>query len=127
MGNGSSRLFRCGCCVFSAYLDALAIAAPHDSDETGASIASWSADRRMSIVVGRNVSYLNFTWGQLIRAMWTIWRQVSTRYDSPVGGRARWEGVSFLIEYDSKFIGEGFLVCYDNAPHAIAVSRKGKQ
>lgn len=113
--------------IFSAYLDALAIAAPHDSDEIGASIASWSADRRMSIIVRRNVSYLNFTWGQLIRALWTIWRQVIARYDSPVGDRARWEGMSFLIEYDGKFIGEGFLVCYDNPPHEIAVSRKGNQ
>lgn len=97
--------------VFSAYMDALAIAAPHNSNEAGATVAARSADGRVSINVRRNPTYYNFTWGELVKALSTIWRQVIIRYDSLAD--ARWEGMSFLIEYNGRLVGEGFLVCYD--------------
>ena len=108
--------------IFSVYMDALAIAAPHDSDETGVAMTSWSLDRHASINVRRNPSYMNFTWGQLIRALRTIWRQIIVRYGSRMG-QARFESMNFLVEYNGKLVGEGFLIHYDRSQRPVAVSR----
>lgn len=108
--------------IFTAYLDAFATAAIHDSEETGASIVAYSEDRHVSITVRRDVSYTDFTWGELVRALLVIWDQLIVGYGS-LGRNARWEGMSFLIEDDGNLIGEGFLVYYRRPPRAVAVSR----
>lgn len=107
--------------VFTAYLDALATAAVHDRDESGAMLTAWSKDRAVSLLIRSHPSHRDFKWGVLIRALRLIWQQVIVRYE--IKYAARWEGLTFSIEYDGNLVGEGFLIGYGRPPGALASSR----
>ena len=75
--------------IFTAYLDALATAAVHDRDGTGAEVV----DHRVSLLIRQNPSYGDFKLGVLIQALRLVWQQVIIRYEFQ--SAARWEGLIF--------------------------------
>ncbi|KAF6219722.1 hypothetical protein HO133_003547 [Letharia lupina] len=107
--------------IFTAYLDALATAAVHGHDETDAAIIAYSEDRHTSINVRRDISCTSFTWGILIRALFTVWEYGTLGYATLRD--KRWEGLSFTIDYDGKPAGEGLILYNPRPPHELATSR----
>ena len=92
--------------VFTAYLDALATAAVHDSSETGATVTARSQLRDVSLIVRENQSH-RLEWAMLIHALMSVWQRLIVR--EQFESNPRWEGLTFQIEYDGDLIGNGFL------------------
>lgn len=98
--------------VFSAFVDAIATAAQYDNDLPGGEVAAWSSDRSVSIVMRRDKDTVTFTWGDVKSALTVLWRQIIIGYRSTRS--PAWEDVTFLIFYDGRTIGEGFIVSYES-------------
>ena len=91
------------------------------NDEPDAAITVYGEDCRVSIKVGRYVLYTDFTWCRLKTALMLIWTTLILEDDAFYESNHRRDGISFLIKYDGKSVGEGFLVDSETPPHAVAV------
>ena len=108
--------------MFTAFPEAIVIAAQHEGDEPGASIVACDTSRRAAIVARRDPAESNLTWNDLEQASGVLWRKVVVAYDTDSPIR---EGVLFSIYARCKRIGEGCVVGYSSLipPPAVAVAR----
>ncbi|CAD6580935.1 MAG: hypothetical protein ASARMPREDX12_000308 [Alectoria sarmentosa] len=96
-------------CVWTAFLDGFATAAQHDNDGSDADISARSSDRSVSINVHGDADAASFTWGNVKTTLKVIWREVVIGYRKGPD-RQLWEDMTFLIYYEGKRVGEGYIV-----------------
>ena len=110
--------------MFELFVDAIAITAQHDHDESRASIRVSSRDRRVSMIVRRDKTSGSLKWGDALHALEIIWRFVVVGNKSPTG-EPTWEDMIFEIYEDGKRVGEGFIVSHERPipPSDTAVAK----
>ena len=100
--------------VYTLFLDAFAIAAPHNNNDPGAGISaarSASGDTVLSTwTVGENGN-AQMTWSRLKRALIVVWDFLII---GDVGRKPKFEGISFDVAYDGLKIGEGRILRLDD-------------
>lgn len=93
--------------VCVAFMDAIATAAQYDNEQPGGEITAWSSGREVSIIMHKDPSAATFTWGDVKTALAVIWREIIIGYN--IEGGPVWEDVTFLISYEGRTIGGGFI------------------
>ena len=100
--------------VYTLFLDAFAIAAPHNNTDPGAAISaahSASGDTLLSTwTVGENGN-AQMTWSRLKRALIVVWDLLVI---GDVGRKPKFEGMYFDVAYDGLRIGEGRILSLDD-------------
>ncbi len=94
--------------IFAAYLESLATVAQFDNETTADAMNMYSQNRHCEISINGFPEESEFVWGHIINALLMIWEQLFI--DFRRGRKQRWEGITFLIEYNGKYIGEGLVI-----------------
>ena len=100
--------------IFTVFLDAMAIAAPHDNDDLEAGISaarSASGDTVMSTWPGGPGPSDQMTWARLKRVLLLIWHSLIIGKQGVV--KPRFEGLEFGMEFKGKRIGAGRILRFD--------------
>ena len=110
--------------VYTLFLDAFAIAAPHNNTDPGAGIAaarSASGDTLLSIwTVGENGN-AQMTWARLKRALIVVWDLLII---GDVGRKPKFEGMFFDVAYEGVRIAEGRILRLDNKSNSSSTAEK---
>ena len=91
--------------MFTAFVDAIAITAQYESDDTGHLLAAYSADRLVSILMRGGES---FAWGNVKVALKMLWRQAILGFLLPRG--QLFEDTSFVLRFDGGTVAEGEII-----------------
>ena len=106
--------------IFTVFLDAFAIAAPHDNDnlEAGISAArSASGDTVMSTWTGGPGPSDQMSWARLKRVLLLLWHCLVIGRQGIV--KPRFEGLIFGMEFKGKSIGAGRILRFDESGEGV--------
>ena len=99
--------------MFMAFLEGMSTAALHDNNDTCKYYTIWSPDRRVCINIRSEKDGEEFTWARVRQTLSVIWVEIIFGYYSKSLDDPRWRGMNFLIDYEGKAIGDGFIAYYD--------------
>ena len=109
--------------IFTVFLDAFAIAAPHDNDNLKAGISaarSASGDTVMSTWTDGPGPSDQMSWARLKRVLLLLWHCLVIGKQGVV--KPRFEGLEFGIEFKGKLIGRGRILRLDDSGESVGGS-----
>ena len=109
--------------IFTVFLDAFAIAAPHNNDDLEAGISaarSASGDTVLSTWTGGPGRSEEMSWARLKRVLLLLWHSLIIGKQGVV--KPRFEGLEFGMEFKGKRIGAGRILKFDASGESVGGS-----
>ena len=94
--------------IFVAFLDGLANAAPHNRDDTGATVSGYGASNECILHLAEGDHPGTLSWLRLTRFIQIIWQQLMIGHGLPDGHA--FQSMEFQLKYDGEEIGKGFIL-----------------